>query len=153
MSSDPVATQAAMAEAQATTTTSDAIVCMCGMRKTMVKSASAPPITQPPILSTPLLEGRTGAFQRNECAGNERGVDTRPVNRHRKDVTKHRCEGDFEREVHVRRIGERIRDKKAFRFRKMCRRARRIRQKQQVQHDGESGAVSDRDPQPKESSN
>ena len=49
-----MATQPAMAEAQATTTTSDAIVSMCGMRKTMVKSASAPPITQPPILSTPL---------------------------------------------------------------------------------------------------
>ena len=43
-----------MAEAPATTTTSDAIVTICGMRKTMVNSASAPPIIQPPILSTPL---------------------------------------------------------------------------------------------------
>ena len=43
-----------MAEAPATTTTSDAMVTMCGIRKTMVKSASAPPMIQPPILRTPL---------------------------------------------------------------------------------------------------
>ena len=99
------------------------------------------------------MQGRTGAFQRNERASDQSGVYSGPVNRHIKDVTKHRCEGDFERKVHVCRIGERIRHKKAFRFWKMGTRARRIRQKQQVQNDGESGAVSDRDPQPKESSN
>ena len=69
-----------------------------------------------------LVQGRTGAFQRNERAGDERGVDPRPVNRRINDVTKHRCEGDFEREVHVRGIGERVRHKKTFRFRRMCRR-------------------------------
>jgi hypothetical protein len=47
-----LATQPAMAEAQATTKTSDAIVSMCGMRRTMVKSASAPPIKQPTIRRT-----------------------------------------------------------------------------------------------------
>jgi hypothetical protein len=54
MSSVPVATQPAMAEAQATTTIKDAIVSIWGMRNTMVKSASAPPMTQPTIRRTPL---------------------------------------------------------------------------------------------------
>ena len=57
------------------------------------------------------VQGRTGAFQRNERAGDQRGVDSGPVNRHIKDVTKHRGEGDFEREVHVCGIGERVRHK------------------------------------------
>ena len=63
-----------------------------------------------------LVQRRTRGFQRNKRTGDQRGVDSGPVNSHIKDVTKHRCEGDFEREVHVRGIGERIRNKKSFRF-------------------------------------
>ena len=58
-----------------------------------------------------LVKGRTGTFQRNERAGDECGVDPGPVNRRIKDVTEHPCEGDFEREVHVCGIGERVRHK------------------------------------------
>src|SRR6266545_19245 len=138
MSSDPVATQPAMTEAQATTTTSDAMVTMCGIRKTIVKSASAPPITQPPILSTPLCSVAP--------------VDSSPIDRRIKDVTKHCREGDLERKVHVCGIGERVRHKKTFWFRRFCASARRVRQKQGVQHDSHRDAVGDGDPDPKNSS-
>jgi hypothetical protein len=41
----------------------------------MVKSASAPPITQPPILRHTLVQVAPGGFQGNESAGDQRGVD------------------------------------------------------------------------------
>src|SRR5712692_2889612 len=77
-----------------------------------------------------LMQSRAGAFQRNERAGDQGGVDPEPVNRHIRDVTKHRCERDFECEMHVCRIGERVGHKKAFRSWLMCRWARRVWQKQ-----------------------
>ena len=61
-----------------------------------------------------LVQRCTGAFQRDESAGDQRGVDSRPVNRHINDVAEHRCEGDFEREVHMRGISERVRTQKSF---------------------------------------
>ena len=76
-----------------------------------------------------LVQGRTRGFQGNESAGDECGVDSRPVNGHIKDVTKHRRESDFEREVHVCRIGKRVGCEKTFRFRRLCNRARFLGQK------------------------
>ena len=58
-----------------------------------------------------LVQRCTGAFQRDERAGDERGVDSRPINRLINDVAEHRGESDFEREMHMRRIGERVRHK------------------------------------------
>jgi len=52
--------------------------------------------------------------------------------------------------VHVCRICERIRDKKAFRGSEDVQAGPAHRQKQPIQHDGESDAVSDRDPTAKE---
>src|SRR6266581_4389769 len=51
------------------------------------------------------------ALERDECAGNERGVDSRPIDRLINDVTEHRGESDFEGEMHVRRISECVRHK------------------------------------------
>jgi hypothetical protein len=97
------------------------------------------------------VQRRTGAFQRDESACYECGVDSGPVNRHIKDVTKHRCESDFEREVHVCGIAKRVGHKKAFWFWQMCRRARRPRQKKEVQYDGQANAVGQGDPDPEKS--
>ena len=77
----------------------------------MVKSASAPPITQPPILSTPLwrvapvLSSAMNVQVINAVWIPDQSIAI--IN----DVTEHRCESDFEREMHMRGIGERVRHK------------------------------------------
>ena len=57
------------------------------------------------------VQRRIGAFQRDESAGDERGVDSRPINRLINDVAEHRGKSDFEREMHMRGISERVRHK------------------------------------------
>src|SRR5467141_4019859 len=76
-----------------------------------------------------LVQRRTGAFQRDESASDECGVDSRPINPFINDVAEHRGESNFEGEMHMRRIGESVRHKQTFWFRPMCRWASRVRQK------------------------
>ena len=88
-----------------------------------------------------LVERCLSALERNERAGDERRMDSRPIDRLINDVAEHRCESDFEGEMHVRRVRERVRHKESFRFRMFSGRLRRVRQKQQVQHDGDGDGV------------
>ena len=57
------------------------------------------------------VQRRLSALQRDESAGNERCVDARPIDRLINDEAEHRGESDFEGEMHVRRIRERVRHK------------------------------------------
>src|SRR6266481_3239942 len=50
------------------------------------------------------VKRRLSALERDECAGNERRVDSRPVDCLINDVAEHRGESDFEGEMHVRGI-------------------------------------------------
>src|ERR1700730_10284410 len=60
---------------------------------------------------SPFVERRLSAFQGNERAGNKRGVDSRPIDRLINDVAEHRRKSDFEGEMDVRGIRERVRHK------------------------------------------
>jgi len=60
---------------------------------------------------SPFVESCLSALQRNERAGDECGVDSRPINRLINDEAKHRGESDFESELHVRGVRERVRHK------------------------------------------
>src|SRR6476620_3059524 len=75
------------------------------------------------------VQRRTGAFQRDESASDERGVDSRPINPFINDVAEPRSKSNFEGEMHVRRISESVRHKQTFWFRPMCGWASRVRQK------------------------
>ena len=55
------------------------------------------------------VERRLSALERDERAGNKRGMNSRLIDRFVDDITKHRRESDFERELHVRGISERVR--------------------------------------------
>src|SRR6266404_1226065 len=57
------------------------------------------------------VKRRLSALQRDECAGNERRVDSRPIDRLINDEAEHRGKSDFEGEMHVRRISECVRHK------------------------------------------
>src|SRR5262249_10176290 len=72
-----------------------------------------------------LAESGPGAFERNEDASDERGVNARPINCAIEDKTEHGRERDFEREPNMSRIRECIRHEQALR--KRLGRARRLR--------------------------
>jgi hypothetical protein len=57
------------------------------------------------------VQRRTGTFQRDERAGDECGVDSRPINALINDVAEHGGKSNFEGEMHMRRISESVRDK------------------------------------------
>ena len=113
-----------MALTAATRTTSEAIVSMCGTRKTIEKSASNPPMMQPTARRMPLWSVRLSAFECDEDAGDKSGVNSKPIDPAIKDVTEHRRERDLEREPDMGRIRERIRHEQALRFGKMLGRTR-----------------------------
>src|SRR4051812_35498359 len=82
---------------------------------------------------SPFVERGLSAPERYECTGNERRMDSVPIDRLVNDVAEHRGEGDFECEMRVRRISERVRHKQTtpvrlgLRFRRMFRGRRRVR--------------------------
>src|SRR6266446_741318 len=100
-----------------------------------------------------LMQRRTGAFQRDKSASDECGVDSRPINPLINDVTEHRRESDFEREMHVCWIGKRVRHKQTFWLRRGRRFVRRLWQKQGVEHNGHRCAVHNGYPKPEKSAN
>jgi len=63
------------------------------------------------------IERCPSALQSDEGAGDERRMDSRPIDRLVNDVAEHRGEGDLEGEVHVRGIGKRVGHQETFRFR------------------------------------
>ena len=63
---------------------------------------------------SPFVQRCLSALQRDESAGNERGVDARPIDRLINDEAEHRGESDFEGELHMRGISKRVRHEKSF---------------------------------------